>query len=443
MNNSYLIHKYIDEGLNAEQEKLLFSELATSSTFREEFHRQMRIHIVASKDMNSILPPPELKNSIFAAVGFSGAVATEPTTIEQNSSTIPPKNNQATKGFPKIAFLALVALLSVVLTVAVYETMIIERTNANSIIVANIDYDATKIEKNLNNGTDASLSNLPSNIPVIENYNTYSNNAALLDNANTSSNRNNTTSQNNLLIVNSNNHSTSEQKDNLEGISKDASNIPPHKIHNSPLNDAGNFYSQELLANNNDKMLNSLNSQRFGSNRIVPIREIGTLLEELGRSDSKYVIVFEHSANQVLPKLNNFNKKANEFDNLSISGIYRLDENNSIGLEVSYQSYAQEFPVVIGEQKFTQIQNPQLFAITPFYRFSTRIGDYFKPYLQAGVGATSIGPISKIVVGSEVKLVGSLKANIGYGATALIYNVNDELFSTKKFGFVYGISYGF
>jgi len=423
MNKSYLVHKYIDEGLPSEQEKILFSELASNSSFREEFQRQMKIHIVASKDMNSIAPPADLKNSVFAAVGFSSPAPAVNIDNNPNIQSSVPKAS----GFNKIASYTLIAILSVLLTVGVYETMNFNRTSIQK-------NDNTTISENKNLNV---INKLPDNLPLISSYEANTDNSTFSNNNDGYNIHNNmplfshSSLSDGVFITNSNEydaHQQNNRNDDYLLISKNLSNFSDYL---SDLSNSKLYKSNEYL-NRNSLISNS---------NIIPIYTIGSIHNHIETNESKFVLLFNRDLSHVKPNKNNINP--NSYDNMSLSGIYRLNSNHAFGIEVSYQNYNQEFPIIIGDQKYTLIQSPKLLAITPFYKYSTNLTNYLSPYIQAGIGATSVGPIGKLVIGGEVKLVASLKANLSYGASALIYNVDNKLYSTNKYGFVYGLSYGF
>ena len=71
MNNSKLIHDYLDGKLQQPGQDMLFAELANNAELRNEFNQQMKMHMIAQNDMAMISPPAAATNAIFAELGFS------------------------------------------------------------------------------------------------------------------------------------------------------------------------------------------------------------------------------------------------------------------------------------------------------------------------------------------------------------------------------------
>jgi hypothetical protein len=72
MANAKLIHDYLDgERVPAPEEEALFNSLASDDELRKEFQRQVKLHTIAQRDMNSITPPAAVTDKVFAGLGFA------------------------------------------------------------------------------------------------------------------------------------------------------------------------------------------------------------------------------------------------------------------------------------------------------------------------------------------------------------------------------------
>lgn len=64
--NSQLIHLYLDGELSADLERHLFDELANNEELRRQFGSELALHKAAAADMAAILPPENLRASVFS-----------------------------------------------------------------------------------------------------------------------------------------------------------------------------------------------------------------------------------------------------------------------------------------------------------------------------------------------------------------------------------------
>mgnify|MGYP001273819923 CR=1 FL=1 len=72
MSYSKIIHEYLDGGrLATPEEEVLFKTLASDEEIRSEFNKQMKLHMMAQRDMNSITPPSAVTSQLFGSLGFA------------------------------------------------------------------------------------------------------------------------------------------------------------------------------------------------------------------------------------------------------------------------------------------------------------------------------------------------------------------------------------
>ncbi len=84
--NSQLIHLYLDGELSADLESHLFDELASNEELRRQFGSELALHKAAAADMAAILPPENLRASVFSILDIP-TVSETPEAITAIAST--------------------------------------------------------------------------------------------------------------------------------------------------------------------------------------------------------------------------------------------------------------------------------------------------------------------------------------------------------------------
>lgn len=106
MTNDYLIHEYLDTGLDEKGEATLFAALASDPLLRREFARQLKLKNVIEEEARRVTPPAALAGNIFGQLGYTlpAGLATTATAVPFLHKLFPVLGSLASLAF--LAFLA-------------------------------------------------------------------------------------------------------------------------------------------------------------------------------------------------------------------------------------------------------------------------------------------------------------------------------------------------
>jgi hypothetical protein len=142
--------------------------------------------------------------------------------------------------------------------------------------------------------------------------------------------------------------------------------------------------------------------------------------------------------------VNSFSKiNTTILEDIYISLLYRLDKNNSVGIQFGRERFPQEFSKK--DVKEWIQTTPVLTWIGAAYKFSASeysIYDFIVPFGQIVAAYTPIGPLFRPQIGVQLYLY-NFSFTLGGEYNILIYNVEGNLFTSQKIGFVYGLNYHF
>lgn len=427
MSLDHLIHTYLDEGLPETDEKMLFDELALSNELRNEFNNQMKLHLIAGKDIQTIAPPADLTNELFGKLGFA-------------SPNAPRYLPNETK--PRWSAKYLLLLLLLLFPIGYFTSEFIGNKNQS-------------ITRQLTDSKANSINN-QQHIPIVGSFETniederIARNSIIAQSAESKNFVRSSLSKNktfketatkegkNYLTDNGSHNSNLDKNLAVDtDILKNAHALPSDNlIHNVSITYDNPDTGRLLTDNNGNKFRTERNHGRFGKNSFenfsLPQFFIDEYNLELFRSS-----YFSDS------KFEKLSDTRNPIANMTINAIYNYTENSSFGIEFAYDNYNQEFVRTIDNQAILQLQSPYLLSISPFYRLKLPVSNRLSLYSQANIGATSIGPLFKLNLGADFRIANTVKAKIGISSAALIYNVDNTLYTTDKFGIYYGFSYGF
>ena len=127
-----------------------------------------------------------------------------------------------------------------------------------------------------------------------------------------------------------------------------------------------------------------------------------------------------------------------------LSANYFVNKNSAFGFTLGSDNFPQEFSRLISGKKYIQIQNPQLYylGLNYSYKFSNWFSQsYLLPYVDIMAGATKIGPILRAQLGINIPIFARFQANVGIGNSLILYNVENVIYTSNKFNFIYGVSF--
>ena len=440
MNREDLLFEYFEGELNNSQEELLFEQLQNDNSLRVEFNQQMRILMLAKQDAGFVTAPLESAESIFGTLNINSHHFYS---VKRKERFLRFVNSTKVK---KTAISAMVLLLSFIGAFYTYDYSKQYFQSSNQESIQNAKYPIV-----------SSTAKQSSNY----NLSTNDNGSFFSDFSKNQINKQQFISA--VLKANAEELSVLERKyKNKEAelyaiIEKLRSNEFINDSNNSGSEDF--VYNQEMIllspAVNNNKsktsnignlfLNNTANNLSLNSFRPGFI-QLSQALSNLFTKNSKFVVSFRNNmTNTASPVLNSQLVEGNS-SNYEIQFGYNFDNNQQVDLVVGRENFPQKFTRNIDGQQYLQIQNPSMYFIGAGYKYTLNNLFYqtiAAPYFQGLFAGTSIGPYMKLQTGLELNLLKQLSVFAGIENGILIYNVDNNIYSTNKVNFVYGMNIKF
>lgn len=442
MSYSDLIHEYLDGSLEGAEEETLFGSLAGDPELRNEFNQQMKIHLIASADMNAIAPPGFVTANIFSRLGFAmpgGAESSDPEAALPVTATPFWKKHMST---------LLIALLAASLTTGIF-----------------IAYDQFKGSSSAGNGQNQG-------IPIVSSY--EQNGSPAVNKADASDNDGSPA----LFSSAFSNVSREDYARSEEEVARLRALVKTLAGRNKSSNDANRTLasagdSPESTANlslnnnrssNNQMLINpvlvvegrlpsALRSP--AANTLYPVR-IGSVQKGLGYTrmelidaidNSHYIVQVKGILPQTAtPDVSLASRDKNALNNLGFSVYYKLNGSNALGAEFGWEAFPQQFKHNIEGIVHNQKQAPILFWYGASYRYSADrllFNGIINPFAVATIGGTTAGPLLRGQLGLEFNPYSNIGFIISGDFSNLFYNVDGKIYNTSKTGLAYGVSFKF
>jgi|GEM_PF-2530892 len=435
MSYEKLIHEYLDTGLDETAEQSLFAEVSKNAEVRTEFNHQVRLNNIASKDMQTIMPPSELTKDVFTSLGFT-----------------PPASNP------------ILPATSLVSSLKKYTSYLF-----TAVIGATISY---LLFINIEGNTNSGLTN-NSQISTIESTSNAAENPQILKQNFVNGASNNyiydiesikPSKANQLVITNTNNKA--QQENQNTGNQSDFSLMDSFKA-NMPkvqeiINDNNKSFFDELVDNlsnviNSGLLINSTSPDEISTN--TPQLNINTSSnngidenlvsnnhQEIENIDTEWTLQLRVLSGKSTPSVD-LNTQTEFFDNISLSVLYDVNYDFYIGAEFGKEKYGLEYNRTIAGSKQLEAKNPSLFwygANVKYMPSSLLSNEYFNPYAQIGIGASSIGPMARGQAGFYLRPDARFSLLLGFEFSKLWYKSNENVwYNSFNQGYSLGINYNF
>lgn len=436
MSYKKLIHDYLDEGVNFDSEENLFSQMAQDTDLRNEFNKQVKINMLAREDMSTITAPAESAGAIFSALGYS-----LPGSLEEK----PKKTPLPISGFlNKYYKFAVVALVSGALTgsgITIYNNLNSNKESNNS------SFLQSKSDKG-----NKSNSVYAHSVPFVASLESSNNDESNQNAENSSIFANSELNNTNRSSISKLNTNHLESADELHFADNDRLILQNNSefIEDEVQNDINAAF---ILTSQRENEMFSEKFEKFYSNRFTHSATLINIFPavQLTNSESsgivtQYTVALNKLQDNSSPNSNIIGVKSELYDNNSLSAMYNFSSEHSLGLEAAYERWGQEFERNINGEMHTQYQSPARPWIGIVYKYSPdylNLGSNFKILSQSTAAISSIGPIFRLKLGADYRIYNALSLSIAAEAALLMYNVDGNLYNSRKFGFVYGINYGF
>ncbi len=424
------INKYFDEGLASEAEEVFFHKLAQSQEAREIFNQHLRLNIGVFHDATNIAPPIESTAYIFDKLGIALPA----------SNTM---NTKIKKGSKKLLIALLILIFASLISIATLGVVeILRGNNAQQTIIENVSKQDRQ-HKLLH----SFFNHIETDNSEVKELGTKGMNKI---------GQNLSRKQKSSKLLES---IYGKQKRDKAMSDKNLANVEENKIilanKNASLDEIGNMSTLSLTRENymvDERLQDKETKSYFSKDLLTPISNNGnshtSALEDIYHRENRYT-TYRIALNKLFLQNGQIaNIEANNalWNNASLSFSYNLSKSHTLGAELGWQDFSQNFSRKIGPNQFKQNQVPMFFygRFLYSYNFSQLLTlDKLQPYLKLSIGGTSVGPI----VGSEIGAYFNIYRNYGLILSGnfdmLFYNVENKIYNSDKFGLKLGAYYGF
>lgn len=137
--------------------------------------------------------------------------------------------------------------------------------------------------------------------------------------------------------------------------------------------------------------------------------------------------------------------------NTALGMMFKVSEQHSVGIECSEETYYQIFQEqslradVRGGFPATIQQNPSLFWAGMSYRYALLASPEhgFNPFVQGLLGGTQLGATGRAMLGLSYSPDAKTEFTFGLESSALVFLHQGVLYASPKLGFTYGVSLRF
>lgn len=131
--------------------------------------------------------------------------------------------------------------------------------------------------------------------------------------------------------------------------------------------------------------------------------------------------------------------------NSAFAFLIPVGKGQRLGLEMGTESWQQTFNGMEDGRQVEITQTPLLFWMGATYQITPmefRFLQGLSPFIDATVGmAFSQGPVGRATVGLAYQPFGPIRFTVGLDGSALMYQYQDQWFTSTKWGMSYGISF--
>lgn len=422
-----LIHEYLDEGLSEPMQEQLFGQLSSNAELRNEFNKQMKLHLLAKDDFEDFAPPTELTNRVFTTAGFSAPFASLP-------------------GF-KVSYLF--GLLPILLILFTF-------TDVNENAHNNLANNSEQIQdKSQTQNNKIAVSTIGSSI-IEDVSNSKSSNLEATNSNNISNNSgnnldNNSANKSNFIAGNSNNkRNNSISENNRNGkVTSDSDKKEITYLYERNMD----FEGRPAFIISSSKLKESLVSITKINQPVININSpsvdnsfvLNTGNNSIDDDNTSMALIAKGINNSSLyQNISNYNLP---IANYALALVYKFENNWAILAEFSNENYFQEFQNVNSDGiNYTTRQNPSLMIISAGLKYTAK--DLFNsnliyPYVQLNAGYTSIGIVSKLVAGLEYRISDKISLMPSYEFSNLAYSNQLGNYFAFNNGFSLGLTYNF
>ena len=402
MEQSELIHKFIDEGLDPIAEQNLFESMAKNPSLRSEFKQYLSFERAALTDFSAFQPSMGATNAIFANLGIS--------TVASSSTAA---NIAATSFWAKYSGLIFTNIASVIITAALFYFFNIQKSDNGNI-------------SNLGGNTQKPNIEQSNQIPIVSNNQLQNKQQEIKPVAEKIKY---------VYIQKKDEDKTTSVED--QAVSEDQNSLSDFEMN---FISAANFNKQNLT---NPIFLNNNISNSNAFDKINPIQLLPFeyAIKSIGLDNVS--IVFAGNDSYSLPQSPLPRSSQPIFDSKSLVLLYDFNPNFSVGLDVRQEFYYLDYTGQVESRDFKYEQNTNFTSIGIVGKWNWLNYNNFKSFANLYLGGNKIGQIGRFMIGTEISPSKEYGFIIGVEGSLLRHLHQNNEFFAKKIGLNYGIIFHF
>lgn len=412
MDYSTLLLEFMDGTLNSTDEMALFTALSSNEELRGEFKHLLAMSSSVHSDVQPFITPAESTRAIFEQLGFT------PPGLPANPVAANPvvAGSSMRRFFPVMASSAAASLATAAILFAIFGYPRAASSVADNAIADHSGRQAS-LERVLSiprsgNGIAAEASNGAQNIPA--------------------SNESRIREVVRYVYVPQSTQASQQEAPIQAGTESSEESISDVRE---------NISRSSILGTGRLSV-----SQRFSGTNTVSLPQSGTSLFSnwLSSGDAPALTVeVRNTASESFPNATVDPSAGSLLNNKSITLLYALSDNQSVGVEFGQEPFFQRFEARNTGRRYQYEQMPILSWAGAAYRYSLSDMGPFSPFGQFVLGGTRLGVLGKLVVGINYAPTSSMHITAGIDGSLLSYPVQNTWYSSYKLGLTYGVGFSF
>jgi len=473
MQSTELLHRFFDEGLDDSLEDVLFERMAVDADLRREFLQHQKLHHMIQEDVAGITTPSHVSQQLFIHLGLTPPAKTPPPPGlgRRIGAAMAGLGGALVRGRRYVFTAAISALATAILVVGIFRDgeplpSVVSDLNRTQEFPQVTPQQDTEAEDGVR---DISGTAVPSSMPS-------SASAAPRDvpRAVTAASRASTSSR-----------SSGAPSSATQSAGTTHAALTPFAARSSA-DDGDAARNQAVMRRSGIPAMRTLaDASRVREDdeahalRAIIARATPVPLPEASsdrpwhffrpgpRTNLLSNLVFELRKlyGQSYPSVDLPHNSHTLFENMAISTVYKVTEHHAFGFEYGRENFGREF-VTAGAPAFappdpsmqelytpptpamaeTVRENRMLDVFGAVWKLSMPEYGMFRfvyPYMRTFVGASIVGPISKVRVGLEMYPSNFSMLNVGLEGGLLRYSVDEATYYTSKLNFTVGVAIGF
>ncbi len=402
MEQSELIHKFIDEGLDPITEQNLFESMAKNPSLRSEFKQYLSFERAALTDFTAYQPSMGATNAIFSNLGIT-AIATSSTAT----------NIAATSFWAKYSGLIFTNIASVIITAALFYFFNMQNSDNGNI-------------SNLGGNTQKPNFEQSNQIPIVSN-NALENKEEEIQPV-----------KEKIKYV----YIQKKDKDITLPVEEQAVNEEQNSLSDVDLNliSAADFNKQNL-ANpifQKENISNSNVFEKIGAIQMIPFEYA---VKSIGLDNIS--VMFTGNDSYSLPQSPLPRSSQPIFDSKSLILMYDFNPNFAVGVDVRQEFYYLDYSGQIESKDFRYEQNTNYTSVGIVGKWNWLNYNSFKSFAQLYLGGNKVGQVGRFMIGTEISPSKEYGFIIGVEGSLLRHLHQNKEFFAKKIGLNYGIIFHF